>query len=144
MSNDSQKSLCEKIKNARLRDHIQTLNEPNMTSYEQTLIKITIASAKLEKELHNIIKSKTEATENHLITQLLSMIRFCFGEINDLYNDFNTVFNFIKLGLQEKLVNKDFNKFDKFFYSRYGDILMEINRIKYDSEILFKKHYSKQ
>ena len=134
MNNESQRSLPD-IKNRHLRDHIKTLKEPNMTSYEQVLVRVVLTSQNLEKQLKNIIKVIRD--EKHVFNnQIYPMIRFCLIEISDLHEYFTTLFHFIMEGLAEKLVNKDYVKFGKFFHSRYGNMVKEINRIRYDAQNL--------
>ena len=112
MNNESQCSLSES-KNHYLRDHIKSLNEPNMISYEQVLKRVVLTSQNLEKQLNNIIKVIPE-DKCVFHTQSYPLIRFCLGAINNFCDDFNKLFHFIMAGLAEKLVNKDYVKFGNF------------------------------
>ena len=130
--NKTQRSLPE-LKNHYLRDHIKSLKEPNMTSYEQVLVRVVLTTQNLEKQLNDIIKVIPE-DKSVFHTQSYQLIQFCLGAINNFCDDFNKLFHFIMAGLAEKLVNKDYVKFGKFFYSRYGGMLKEINRIRDDTK----------
>ena len=57
MNNDSQKILYYKIRNKCLRDQIKSLNEPNMTSYEQVLANAVEFSLFWYKILCNTVES---------------------------------------------------------------------------------------
>ena len=135
MNNESQSSLYYKIRNNCLRDQIKSLNEPNMTSYEQVLIQAVEFSLFWYKIICNTVESNLEEGKD-FDTKWFPPIKEFTREILNLYNDFNTLFHFIKSGLMEKLVNKDYVKFDEFFYSRYGGILKAMNKIRYDTRAL--------
>ena len=135
MNNESQQSLYHKIKNNCLRDQIKSLNKPNMTSYEQVLANAVEISLFWYKILCNTVESCLKEGKD-FETKWFPPIKEFTREILNLYNDFNTLFHFIKSGLMEKLVNKDYVKFDKFFYSRYGGMLKAMNKIRYDTQAL--------
>ena len=122
--NNIRQSLYTKFKSYNLKIHIQTLNEPNITVYEQVLIRIVAVSNDIEKQFNNMVQLFLK--DKSLNTQYYPMIRVCFREISNLYEDFYLLFNFIIQQIENKLINKNYNKFEKFISSRYENLLLEI------------------
>ena len=137
MDNNIRQSLYNKFKSYNLKIHIQTLNEPNITFSEQILIEIVAFSNDKEKQFNNVVQLFLEDEIPN--RQYYPMINHCFREICNLYEDFYLLFNFIIQQLENKLINKNYNKFEKFISSRYENLLLEINIIKNDSDNLSDK-----
>ena len=135
MVNKSKRSLYRKIRNKCLRYQIKSLNEQNMTSHEQVLANAVNFSLLWHKILHNTVGLYLKEGKD-FSTGLLLQIKELSREVLNIYNDFNIVLHFIKLGLMEKLVNKDYVKFDNFFYSRYGNMVKVMDKIRYDAQSL--------
>ena len=135
MNNESKNTFYRKFSSNCLRDQIKSLKEPNMTSYERVLANAVEFSLLLYKILRNTVESYLKEGKD-FDTKWFPQIKVFTREILNLYNDFNTLFRFIKSKLMKKLVNKDYVKFDKFFYSRYGGMLKVMNKIRDDSRAL--------
>ena len=87
-------------------------------------------------------KNYHECIKNNFTQDKIPFIKYYIFELDKLFNDFKTIFDYVKQELWKRCVNKDFEKFNKFIYSRYNKMISEVNRIKKDYIYYSKIIYS--
>ena len=114
---------ANRIKNHFLRIMVLQANNSKISEYEDILAKITDSMSKADRDYKEYIK-------NNLTQDKIRLIKYYIYELDKLFDDFKTIFDYIVLELWKQCVRKDFEKFNKFIYSRYSKMISEVNRIK--------------
>lgn len=114
---------ANRIKNHFLRIMVLQANNSKISEYEDILAKITDSMSKADRDYKEYIK-------NNLTQDKIRLIKYYIYELDKLFDDFKTIFDYIVLELWKQCVSKDFEKFNKFIYSRYSKMISEVNRIK--------------
>ena len=110
------------IKYKALKRRIEKLDSHEISNYESLLEEIVECMLRYQRFYRSHINDDSDVDISHL----KKYIRM----LDELFDDFKTILDYIKQEFWKSCVSKDVEKFNELIHLKYEKMLLDVNRIK--------------